>query len=48
MRIRRLALAAFVLSACARGPAGPPNVAAPPPNDAVVTVMHLNDVYEIT
>lgn len=45
--MRRLLLALASLAACARNPAAGPG--APPTDDAVhVTLLHINDVYEIT
>lgn len=47
---RRLALLALLASAvaCARGPAALPSLVPPPPTGAAVTILHFNDVYEIT
>jgi len=45
---RRIAFIALVLVACSRVISGPPTLAPPPPADARVSVLHFNDVYEIT
>ena len=47
---RRLLPAAFLALAlaCARGPAALPSLLPPPPTGATVTILHFNDVYEIT
>src|SRR5687767_14995695 len=47
MRRRRL-LVVFALAACTRATGAPPTLAPPPPGDARVTILHFNDVYEIT
>lgn len=49
MRHRLFVLAlAFLLTGCAGAAAVPPTLAPPPPGDARVTILHFNDVYEIT
>ena len=45
---RRSLLLAVLLAACTRTTAAPPTLAPPPPGEARVTILHFNDVYEIT
>ena len=45
---RRYFLLAVLLAACTRTTAAPPTLAPPPPAEARVTILHFNDVYEIT
>ena len=47
MRRRRFLLV-LALAACTRATGAPPTLAPPPPGDARVTILHFNDVYEIT
>ncbi|MGQ0647870.1 MAG: bifunctional metallophosphatase/5'-nucleotidase [Gemmatimonadaceae bacterium] len=46
--MHRFALFALVALACTRGPAKLPPLTPPPPTEASVTILHFNDVYEIT
>ena len=48
LMLRRYVLLASLLAACTRTTAAPPTLAPPPPADARVTILHFNDVYEIT
>jgi 5'-nucleotidase len=45
---RTIVCITLVLVACTRGISGPPTVAPPPPDDARISILHFNDVYEIT